>query len=260
VLHTKDMWDFDANWIAVAAGVPEHRQQAERVMHATTQQLGWCGTHMPSWVSAKAYDREHTYSDARGVQHTSDGAIAMARIAWMEAHARRAIGDVAGFERRVLAPLQREVSARVFLSERYSCHGFPAKHRFFPEYPEVVAVLLREVRYGIRVEPFAVQVNPFGVHQFRYQFGELRVCYSREHVRLSVPGARPRRVHLLVGGLLPGARYRVEYAASAPGGCSVAGSQGAVLAAEVLANAEGELRFDGTAGRHCQLEVTLCEE
>mmetsp|Transcript_6223 Transcript_6223/g.15782 ORF Transcript_6223/g.15782 Transcript_6223/m.15782 type:complete len:257 (-) Transcript_6223:703-1473(-) len=255
------MWDFDANWIAVAAGIPTDNEQAQRVVSATSSQLGLCGRHMPSWVSAQRYDREHTYQDTRGVRHTGDGAIAMARIAWMEGQARRAVGDVLGFERSLLGPLQRTVLREVFLPERYGCHGFPAKHRFFPEYPEVVGILLREVRYGLRIEPFDVQLRPFSVRRFRYRAGALQVHFEPELVRLTVPGSTPRWVRLHIGSLQPRERYSIRFRPTVESGCAGPQASHSYAAGElpevVTADALGEVYCNGTVGQHCELILEL---
>lgn len=59
-------------------------------------------------------------------RNTGDSAVAMGRIAWLDGHARRWMGDAqnAGFFSDViLGPLQSDLLANTWLYERYQCQG-----------------------------------------------------------------------------------------------------------------------------------------
>merc|ERR1719213_774171 len=80
--------------------------------------------------------------------------------------------------------LQGELNHHTFLSERYLPDGAAAAwapSRFF-EYPAVTAVLLREVRYGIRLGLDEVVVDPFLPRpaRFAYHLGNVHVDYDDE--------------------------------------------------------------------------------
>ncbi len=90
----------------------------------------------------------------------------MGRIALFDAHARKYVGDAASlavFDDVLLAPLQRDLIAFTWMHERYGCDGLQQENRTadYFEYPCTVAMLLREIRYGINVGFVNVTINPF---------------------------------------------------------------------------------------------------
>ena len=94
------------------------------------------------------------------------------------------------------------------MHERYGCDGRQQQNRTFGyfEYPSAIAMLLREVRYGIRLGFAEVAVAPFGAPaRFEYRVGNVRVAYSAERVVIAVPGSGGRAHR--VEGLTAGATY-----------------------------------------------------
>jgi hypothetical protein len=118
---------------------------------------------------------------------------------------------------------------------------------YYFEYPSLVAMLVREVRYGVEVTLDAVEVNPFGAPVvFDFHTGDVNVHMdAAAQSVLSVPGAGmfPYVLH----GMLGGAQYSVEVAA----GCATAFSP-----TQVSASAGGVLTFSAPRGTDCAITVT----
>lgn len=170
---------------------------------------------------------------------------------WAEGAARVATGDVLGFERRVIAPVQDDLLARTWLNERYLCDGThdalgctgvvardhgggkhahsqrraprradphaahahmcepntraapargtththaharrPARSAYFFEYPAVLALLLRDYKYGIRLGLGRVTIAPFGAPpDFVWHVGALLVAHSTRRVLVALPAS-----------------------------------------------------------------------
>lgn len=90
----------------------------------------------------------------------------MGRIALFDGHARKFVGDreaLETFDQFILGPLQRDLIANTWMHERYTCDGQQMENRtaMYFEYPCTVAMLLREVRYGISIGFFNVTIQPF---------------------------------------------------------------------------------------------------
>ena len=102
-------------------------------------------------------------------------------------------------------------------------------------------MLLREVRYGIRLGFNEVSVVPLGASTFSYAVGNVRVRYSRAAITVSIPGSGART--FVIGALSPGAKYLVKR-------CDAASSNATV-------NDEGMLQFDATIDNGCTNVVSL---
>ena len=213
---TRDLVDYDANVLAVAFGVaPPDRAQAA----LARVDSGPCTHGRATWVSEVFYGPDDTYNG-----NTGDSATAMGRIGWADAHARRAVGDAATYREAILEPLRADLLERTWLTERYDCAGNAIRSPYYHEYPEVVAMLLREITYGIEVGLGSVTVDPLEPRPFDYDVGDVEVSYSARRVEIAAPGEGEREY--AVHGLIPRARYRV----------SGAGTR--------RADADGVLRFD----------------
>ena len=122
-----------------------------------------------------------------------------------------------------------------------SPHPLDSRYAYF-EYPSLIAMLLREVRYGVRVGFQTVSIAPFGVTRgFEYAVGNVRVAYSRARITVSIPGDGHRS--FVVEGMEVGARYQV-----------VACEQPADAA---IVDATGTLRFDVDIHGGCPTTATL---
>ena len=88
----------------------------------------------------------------------------MGRIAWFDAHARKVTGGaaaLAAFDGAV-AHLSKDLIANTWMHERYGCDGQQQQNRTdkYFEYPSTVAMMLREVRYGINLGFDDVSIRP----------------------------------------------------------------------------------------------------
>ncbi len=78
-----------------------------------------------------------------------------------------------------------------------------------------VAMLIRQVRYGIDLGLSTVSISPFGPTNFSYHVGNVFVAYnSPSAVRLCLPGSGSRVY--TVTGLMPSATYSVNVEAGVP--------------------------------------------
>jgi hypothetical protein len=196
---TRDLVDYDSNLLAVAYGVaPADRAQAilDRV------DSGPCTHGRATWVSETFYGPQDTYNG-----NTGDSATAMGRIGWADALARRQVGDRATYRDAILDPLRSDLLERTWLTERYDCAGNAIRAQFYHEYPEVVAMLLREVTYGIELGIDTVTIDPFDANAYTYAIGNVAVSYSRRAIDITVPGSGDRRFD--IHGTDAGADYEV---------------------------------------------------
>ena len=172
------------------------------------------------------------------------------RIAWFDAKARKVTGDAASFDHQ-LGIMQKDLLFYTWMHERYGCDGKMQTNRTaaYFEYPSTVAILLREIRYGIELSFSHVTVDPLMATPgpFSYHVGNVNVDYNPKGLsKIDVPSpagvAREYRLHGMAGG----ARYSVRV----PEACAAA----TAVARAHTASAEGTLRFaaDGSCG-----EVTV---
>eukprot|EP00455_Lapot_gusevi_P006217 TRINITY_DN12661_c0_g1_i10.p1 TRINITY_DN12661_c0_g1~~TRINITY_DN12661_c0_g1_i10.p1 ORF type:complete len:329 (-),score=53.37 TRINITY_DN12661_c0_g1_i10:119-1105(-) len=198
-LSSRDFVDYDSNLLAVAFGVaPPSR--ARSILRRIDS--GKCTHARATWVSEKYYDEQTCYQ-----ANTGDSAVTMARIGWADAHARRRSGDLRTFEDKLLEPLVNDILATTFMYERYDCQGRGVHNPFYIEYPELISMLLREVRYGIQIGLATIIIDPFGRSSFSYHIGNVHVEYRTDYVRVNVPvsGVKTFEIHGLKIGL-----YRIE--------------------------------------------------
>lgn len=74
------------------------------------------------------------------------------------------VGDVASFDTQ-LGVMQKDLLFYTWMHERYGCDGKMQTNRTaaYFEYPSTVAILLREIRYGIELSFQHVTVKPLQV-------------------------------------------------------------------------------------------------
>jgi hypothetical protein len=182
----------------------------------------------PGWVSQVFYGPDDTYGG-----NTGDSATAMGRIAWADGMARYAAGDLAAYQGNVIAPIQSDLLASTWLTERYNCSGQAIRSPYYHEYPEVLTMLLHDATYGISIGLGQVSIAPFGTARYDYEVGNVTVSYSAADVRLRVPGSGDRQY--TIRGLRPGARYNIQ----------AAGSSAAIASTD----SQGTLSFTARAGQ-----------
>jgi hypothetical protein len=224
---TRDFVDYDANLLAVGFGVapPDRAQKILARVDA-----GPCTHGRPTWVSERTYGSGDTYGG-----NTGDSAVTMGRIGWADAQARRRVGDRSTFEDKILGPVQSDLLARTWLTERYDCAGHATRAPYYYEYPSLVAMLLRETAYGIDVGLQDVVIAPFTRSDFRYHLGSVDVTYSGNGASLTLPGSGIKRY--AIHGQRPGATYAI----------TVTG-ENAQPPASAVAGADGVVRFSAPIG------------
>ena len=196
---TRDLVDYDSNLLAVAYGVAT-ADRAQAILDRVD--AGPCTHGRATWVSERFYGPEDTYNG-----NTGDSATAMGRIGWADALARRQVGDRATYREAILDPLRSDLLARTWLTERYDCAGNPIRAPYYHEYPQVVAMLLREVTYGIELGIDTVTIDPFDASAYDYAIGNVAVSYSRRAVDIKAPGSGDRSFD--VHGMDPRAEYQI---------------------------------------------------
>lgn len=172
---------------------------------------GECTHVAPTFVSERFYGPSDCYLGNDG-----DSVVAMGRIAWADALARGRVRDVAGLDKYVIEPLSQAILQRTWGYERFACEpsrgvwGQPAHSPFFIEYGEVLAMVLREVRYGLRIGFTTVTVDPLlatpASSSFVYTAGDqVRLAYNATNVCIQLPVSGPKT--WIVTGLHPNALY-----------------------------------------------------
>ena len=189
---TRDFVDYDANLLAVAAGVTD-QERSKLVLGRVDS--GHCShSGVGTFVSEKLYESGDCNNG-----NTGDSEVSMGRISYFDGLARQAVGDMHGFERLTWQPLQQQLLENTWMPERYSCSGAPLHSAYFFEFPAVVAVLQRDVRYGIRNTLTDVEVCPLtSLSSFHYSSPSTSIRYSPTSVCLQTPGDGPRTLSLHV--------------------------------------------------------------
>jgi hypothetical protein len=224
----RDLVDYDGNFAALAFGVPyetDARKVLKRLDAGAQTHPGMRGT----WVSERRYEKEDCYGGNDG-----DSDVAMARIWWLDMATRARMEDRATFD-TLLASLESDLLRDVWMPERYDAAGLPAHNSYYHEYPEILSMVLREMRYGVHVGVREVSVRPFGATHFDFQFGDLRVAYSPDAVAIEVPGLSVREFTL--AGLRPLSQYSVSAGES------------------ITTDKTGTLHFRGHAGQLIHLRL-----
>ena len=226
---TTDFGDNDSNLLAVAFGVAP-ADRAQQVLAFVDSGPCMAAPARPAWVSQVYYGPGDTYGG-----NTGDSATAMGRIAWADGMARYQAGDLTGYRSGVTGPVQSDLLAGTWLTERYNCAGQEIRSPYYHEYPEVLTMLLHDASYGISIGLAQVTIAPFGHASYDYAVGDVAVSYSSTRVSVSVPGSGDRLY--TIHGLVPGARYNLEAA-------------GGPLATPIAAaDAQGTLSFTAPAGQ-----------
>lgn len=197
----RDMVDYDGNYAAVAFGAANSGQAA-----AIFRRLD-SGPHTHpddrgTWTSEKYYGPQDCFG-----RNTGDSATAMARIWWLDLDARYVTGDKTGFY-KYFCPIQNDLFAHTWLTERYNAQGKSIRAPYYHEYPEITAMILREMIYGIDIKINRIRIKPFGLRSYHYKMGDLDVSYGQDSVSLHVPGHSQRTY--CIYGLHPETRYVVS--------------------------------------------------
>lgn len=217
----RDMIDYDGNFAALAFDVPD-QANAKRLLQRLDSGSHTHPDMRGTWVSERRYTKDDCYGENDG-----DSDVTMARIWWLDMAARVRLNDRANFD-TLLEAIESDLLRNVWMPERFDSDGRPAHNDYYHEYPDILTMVLREMRYGVHIGMREVTIRPFGISNFNLRLGGLRVSYSPDAVSIAVPGSTTR--DFVVGGLHPGLSYSL--------------STGERLAAD----ATGTLRFRAHAG------------
>lgn len=238
---TRDFVDYDANLIAIAAGIISP-DQIPQVLQRIDSGVN---THIrATWCSEVAYTGDACDCYIVGGSVCGDSVVTLARIGWVDGLARYRTGDATTIRDVLLRPLQDDLVRDTWLSERYDAAGNQIRTTFYFEYPALVTILLREVVFGIHLHPHAVDIRPLETQaRYLYQLGEVLVDYQHAPaaVRLSLPGAPETATSraTTVYQLAPQATYLVSWNDAQDGR-----EASKEMSTEVVSDAEGVLRFE----------------
>jgi len=205
---TRDFIDYDANLIATAHGIPSE-EMAKKIFARIDN--GKCRTSA-TWVSEKYYGRRDTRDGNIG-----DSSCAMGRIAWFDALSRERFRDSKVFHHDILGLLVDQLLSTTFMRERLKCDGSQDLGRTegYFEFPSTIAMMLRHIKYGVKLGFSTIEVKPFGPEKFRFALNDLLVDFDPESVSiLQFPcrnGAPPRNVTYELSPMLADAMYDISF-------------------------------------------------
>eukprot|EP01034_Spumella_vulgaris_P026916 gene26916-33564_t len=169
---SRDFVDYDSNLIAVAYDIAP----SSRISPLISRVDSGAYTHIRgTWCSEVPYTGDASDCYIVGGTVCGDSIVTLARIGWVDSWARKRVGDVNTFEKLLLEPLQRDLVENTWLYERYDANGTQIRTSFYFEYPSLVAIMLREIRYGINIALRTVEIDPFPSAPFTYALGDVKV-------------------------------------------------------------------------------------
>jgi hypothetical protein len=198
----RDMVDYDGNYAAVAFGAATNLQRISTLYHRLDGGPDTHPANRGTWVSEKYYGPKDCYGG-----NTGDSATAMGRIWWLDLDSRYVTGDMTNFY-KYFKPVQNDLLQHTWLTERYNAEGQLTRAPYYHEYPEITAMILREMIYGINVKIDHVRIKPFGMHSYHYRLGAMDVFYSQNLISLCIPGQAVRTYEIC--GLVPHAEYTIS--------------------------------------------------
>ena len=196
-----DLVDYDGNFAALAFGVPDEADAIKLLQRMDSGAHTHPAMH-GTWVSERRYEQQDCYGGNDG-----DSDVTMARIWWLDMAARVRSRDKIMFG-ALLRPLEDELLHNVWLPERYDTVGQPAHNDYYHEYPDILTMVLREMRYGIHLGMREVTLRPFDTADFTFQLGKMDVSYSPDKVSVSVPGSGMRE--FTIAGLHADTSYAIS--------------------------------------------------
>lgn len=242
----RDFVDYDSNLLAIAAGVAS-QAQAEAILHRVDS--GPCAHPRGTWVSEVYYDAANCNGGNIG-----DSDITMGRIGWADARARLWLGTPEAaetFSTVLLGPLQADLLSNWLMPERYTCGAKPTHNSYgYIEYPETVAMMIMEVKYGVQFGLGALTVAPLvATDDFVLRIGTVDLTYAPSSV---VPFFTAVVEHIS----FPTMQFRV--AGMPPGTYTVQPTGGA--AHQVVVGADRTLVFAAATGPGLSVSATRVEQ
>lgn len=251
---TRDFIDYDSNLLAVAfgavalgtqGGVQEAAIRAKRILSRVD--AGEYTHVRATWCSELPYSGDACDCYIVGGDVCGDSVVTLARIGWADAHARKVVGDINTFDSLLLSPLQEDLINDVWLYERYDDTAAQIRTAYYFEYPSLIAMMLREIRYGLQIGLKKVEVSPFMnldimEKEFVFAFGDTYLSYSTDMVQLRLPSPGSSTRTVAVDGLNANASYTLS-------GCDQD-------EATATTDAVGSIQFEWTfASRECTLSL-----
>ena len=186
----RDFIDYDANLIAVAHNIPTEemgRKIFKRIDSGRCSAFSGAG---PQFVSEIYYGTADTTNG-----NTGDSWCSMGRIGWFDAIGRKlydTTDDLNYFNNKILNPLIVDLNANTWMHERYGCDGKQQENRtmYYFEYPSLVSMLLKDIRYGVQLNPSGIILNPFlssSTNIFEFHIGNIDVSFNPSRVLISFP-------------------------------------------------------------------------
>jgi hypothetical protein len=210
---TADYVDYAANTMAIFTGVASPERAAKIVARMAKGNCTGAGKR-GTWVSERpfySYDKDKLFPD-KHPEEQGDSTSAEGRVALMDAKARIAMaaagdaGALAYFNDDLLGPIQRDLLEFTWLTERYTCEGLRERTPFFFEYPCLLSMMLKEMKYGIDLGLVEWRLQPTaGVAPFVWAIGTTNVSHSTSSASVEHPGSGARQV--TVSGLKPSSSF-----------------------------------------------------
>ena len=148
-----DYVDYAANAMAIWQGVADE-ERAKKIVRRIAQGNCTGAGKRGTWVSERpfySFDVDKVTPD-KFPKLQGDSTSAEGRVALMDARAGLAMGDpdsLAYFNNNLLGPIQEDLLQYTWLTERYTCDGLRERTPFFFEYPCLLSIMLKEMKYGI---------------------------------------------------------------------------------------------------------------
>jgi hypothetical protein len=157
------------------------------------------------------------------------------------------MGDHQTFDNVILNPIRDDLLKNTWLHERFACDGTQQLNRteYYFEYPALVSILLRQIRYGINMELRNVSISPFQstLKPFSYHIGNVHVDYNAPtSVQINLPGSGTR--NFFIAGLTPSTWFDISSSES----CEV-------IPPKAASDPYGRLSFKASIGEHCPIIV-----
>lgn len=244
---TRDFIDYDANLIAIAHGIPDEARARAIFKRIDGGRCSTASGAGPQFVSEVYYGTDDTTNG-----NTGDSWCSMARIGWFDAKSRKLLGtadDLNYFDNSILEPIKADLIRDTWMHERYGCDGLQQENRtmYYFEYPALVSMLLKDVRYGVQLDVSGVTVSPFRNEEsssaYSFHIGSVDVDYSMDSVAVSVPADVSTDAHCATSYTITGLHASSTYSVAASEECGCAAT-----VSGVTTNAQGKAVFTAPAG------------
>jgi hypothetical protein len=176
----RDFIDYDSNLMAVAFNLVTDADQVSRIIQRVD---AGPYTHVrATWCSEIAYTGDADDCYIVGGSVCGDSVVTLARIGYIDAIARKEINDWNTYNNLLLVPLQNDLIKDVWLYERYDSNGQQIRTSYYFEYPSLVAIMVREISYGIETKLNEIVIHPFTATSFDYRVGNnIEVHFNSEN-------------------------------------------------------------------------------